>query len=562
MAEAFDPYHRWLGIPPEEQPPHHYRLLGIAVFEDQPEVIEHAADRQMAHLRTFQVGPHAGLSQKLLNEVAAAKLCLLRAEKKAAYDNFLRGRLAGSKPSPAPAGEPPPFPVVPPDEESAVVELGVPGEEPSATSPIVAALRRRWRVIIAGIVAVGLVLGIVTLAAMLAPPAPPAVDGPAQVEQPVAAVSGQGDTAEPARSTSSDPGPPALPRPADDEISAEELAFWESLLEGESEPAETIASTPPKPKESVAAAVPAKSEVKMPSASAQPSTAAAQMPKPADVSARPSPSPPEPPPKRAELKPEPFKTAAQIDPLLAEAWTLIRRGDHVKGRDKLAQASKISRADLRVQFSLGLVDALVTLDWAAAEKEFSQCVQEHPKHIASLNNLALVRLRLGREPQWVRQWQTVLAEGPPPDEVVQNLGRVRYLSQKARLSLKPVTQKAVTNLYVDAQRTGNARFDEGVGFLYMGLYGGGNPEFGWTERHDYEDRWCAVCNARGNIKCPQRDCKNGTVQRMSSKVVGFHPITKAPISVQSPIPMPCTMCNKSGFITCPYCTNGKDKLLK
>ena len=25
----FDPYHRWLGIPPEEQPADHYRLLGI-----------------------------------------------------------------------------------------------------------------------------------------------------------------------------------------------------------------------------------------------------------------------------------------------------------------------------------------------------------------------------------------------------------------------------------------------------------------------------------------------------------------------------------------------------
>ena len=32
MAE-FNAYHKWLGIPPEEQPPNHYRLLGIALFE-------------------------------------------------------------------------------------------------------------------------------------------------------------------------------------------------------------------------------------------------------------------------------------------------------------------------------------------------------------------------------------------------------------------------------------------------------------------------------------------------------------------------------------------------
>jgi hypothetical protein len=29
MAGPFDPYHRWLGIPPQEQPPNHYRLLAL-----------------------------------------------------------------------------------------------------------------------------------------------------------------------------------------------------------------------------------------------------------------------------------------------------------------------------------------------------------------------------------------------------------------------------------------------------------------------------------------------------------------------------------------------------
>ena len=56
MAEAFDAYYVWLGIGPEEQPANHYRLLGIRLFEPNPEVIESAADRQMAHIRTFQSG--------------------------------------------------------------------------------------------------------------------------------------------------------------------------------------------------------------------------------------------------------------------------------------------------------------------------------------------------------------------------------------------------------------------------------------------------------------------------------------------------------------------------
>ena len=86
MSEPFDPYYCWLGIPPEHQPPHYYRLLGIEPLEPSADVIEAAADRQMAHLRTYQMGVHAELSQDLLNEVAAAKVMLLNPEKKAAYD--------------------------------------------------------------------------------------------------------------------------------------------------------------------------------------------------------------------------------------------------------------------------------------------------------------------------------------------------------------------------------------------------------------------------------------------------------------------------------------------
>ena len=93
----FDPYHEWLGIPASEQPPHHYRLLAIPVFEESPAVIENAADQRMAHLRTFQTGQHSALSQKLLNEVATAKVCLLNPEKKTAYDQSLRPEASGQQ---------------------------------------------------------------------------------------------------------------------------------------------------------------------------------------------------------------------------------------------------------------------------------------------------------------------------------------------------------------------------------------------------------------------------------------------------------------------------------
>ncbi len=108
MADAFDPYLRWLGIRDPERPPNHYRLLGVTPFEEDADVLGNAADRQMSHVRTFQTGLHSAESQQLLNELAAAKICLLNAEKKTVYDAELRARPAREAVAPpSPPVEPP-----------------------------------------------------------------------------------------------------------------------------------------------------------------------------------------------------------------------------------------------------------------------------------------------------------------------------------------------------------------------------------------------------------------------------------------------------------------------
>ena len=91
---AFDPYHIWLGIPPEDQPPSHYRLLAIPELESDPDVIDTAAERQTLLLRTFQTGDQVQLAEQLLNEVSAARICLLNAEQKAEYDQQLQANTA------------------------------------------------------------------------------------------------------------------------------------------------------------------------------------------------------------------------------------------------------------------------------------------------------------------------------------------------------------------------------------------------------------------------------------------------------------------------------------
>src|SRR5438552_2220911 len=99
MAEPFDPYYKWLGIAPQDQPPTHYRLLGIELYEDDPEVIDAAANRVAAYIESCAQGPQAGHGQKILQEVSAARACLLDERKKARYDAQLGQQ--SSPPTPA-----------------------------------------------------------------------------------------------------------------------------------------------------------------------------------------------------------------------------------------------------------------------------------------------------------------------------------------------------------------------------------------------------------------------------------------------------------------------------
>lgn len=90
MPETFDPYRKWLGIPEQERPPNHYRLLGIELFESDADVISNAADGRMAQLKNYQAGKYSAYSQRLLNEIATAKVCLLHPAKKTEYDRQLK----------------------------------------------------------------------------------------------------------------------------------------------------------------------------------------------------------------------------------------------------------------------------------------------------------------------------------------------------------------------------------------------------------------------------------------------------------------------------------------
>lgn len=137
----FDPYRKWLAVADPQRPPNHYRLLGLEPFESDTEVIENAADARMALVRTFAGGRHGILSQRILNELAVARVCLLSAKRREAYDAKLKAEGVGGSeaalrpvPPPLPAQTPPPPPVTPPpiaEERSEASELPKFGDDSS-----------------------------------------------------------------------------------------------------------------------------------------------------------------------------------------------------------------------------------------------------------------------------------------------------------------------------------------------------------------------------------------------------------------------------------------------
>lgn len=167
MSEDFDPYHRWLGIAPEHRPPDHYQLLGIPRFESDADVIASAADRQMAHVRSYQSGRHSATTQRLLNELATARVCLLSPDQKAVYDERLR-KVAGAqapKPSSVPTSTPAPAagPTAPADPHPPLVVPAPSAIRITASTPRKPkAVRRPLPIVWLGVGA-GLLLGVLAI---------------------------------------------------------------------------------------------------------------------------------------------------------------------------------------------------------------------------------------------------------------------------------------------------------------------------------------------------------------------------------------------------------------
>lgn len=263
MNHAFDPYHQWLGISPKDQPPNHYRLLGIDLFESDLDVITNAAFQRMAHVRTFQLGVHSAISQTLLNELAAAKVCLLDPEKKAAYDAHLRQEIAPPLASP-PANQEQEFPWMDAGRPAGAI---VPAGRPSSAHGGKSARWPAWQ--FAAMAGVGMIaiMGLVIMVSGRRP-SPEKRDRPSRPDdQPVAQSQENVDAG---KNEDQPPTGPAVNRVATDLTPANPSPnpTRDSTERAQPEPPRKPAEDPPGPKAPIAATQPPKPKVAPPKISA------------------------------------------------------------------------------------------------------------------------------------------------------------------------------------------------------------------------------------------------------------------------------------------------------
>ena len=85
-----NPYHRWLGLPPELMRPTYYELLGITPGEQSPDRIAAAADNVLARLQRVDAGQYQRLHDELCARIERARQTLVDPSRRARYDERLK----------------------------------------------------------------------------------------------------------------------------------------------------------------------------------------------------------------------------------------------------------------------------------------------------------------------------------------------------------------------------------------------------------------------------------------------------------------------------------------
>jgi S1-C subfamily serine protease len=177
--------------------------------------------------------------------------------------------------------------------------------------------------------------------------------------------------------------------------------------------------------------------------------------------------------------------------IIALADQALLSEDFATAEKWLKESTRTNPAGIVGSFRLAIAYALhpTALNAEEAEKHFSECVRrriddyaelgeaEKANLIASLNNLAIAKIRLREPTEALRQWQRSLNLRPATPQILHNLSRLKLVSRpigSARsggpnvLYLATADLRLLTTLLAEAQSVERA-FDRSRGWRYMRL---------------------------------------------------------------------------------------------
>jgi len=260
--------------------------------------------------------------------------------------------------------------------------------------------------------------------------------------------------------------------------------------------------------------------------------------------------------------------------LVQEAFQLAQNKQAVAARKKLRDASGEDTESLQANFFSGLICVLGIRDFPSAKQEFTECVRRQPKDIPSLNNLALVEVRLRHYSEAIVRWKAALDAGPPSKEVSQNIGRLLELAKNQTCRLPPTALKKIGELHQSLSAESQGTYDPRVGWLYMpldpkegrnGWFVSGKDveedEYGTRKPRIGEDRTCMRCNGSATLKCPNKQCGGGTVAGGTKTVVSGTSGNGETFYSNVPVRDRCGTCDGRGKVSCPDCVDGIDSKL-
>lgn len=135
MSQGFNAYREWLGIASQSDIPSYYELLGLRPLEPDTAQIEAAYQRQSARLTAQLSSGQADVAQRLLGEIAEARLTLLTPTAKRAYDTALAATIASTAPVASSPVEMPAAPAAMPSQPVAAypaMPQAIQGQQPAA----------------------------------------------------------------------------------------------------------------------------------------------------------------------------------------------------------------------------------------------------------------------------------------------------------------------------------------------------------------------------------------------------------------------------------------------